>query len=172
MKHSDCTTHINNEEDEVYLRTKHFPVNMRLFKTSPMYKDIILQQCNYIRHMCLTEKEGYKKPHGMSSANAGLSFNIIAFMEARNTPNEFCRIMINPEILQFSGNIVDCTTNCGSLTLDKPIVIQRYDTIKVRYYDVTGTPYEEFFTRSQGSLTIQHEIDHNLGILILDKIKN
>ena len=32
LKHSDYITHINNEEDVVYLKTKHFPVNMRLLK--------------------------------------------------------------------------------------------------------------------------------------------
>ncbi len=74
-KHEDYVTHINNKEDEVYLKTKHFPVNMRLFKTSPTYRDIILQQCNYIRERCLDTIEGYKKPHGMSSANLGLAHN-------------------------------------------------------------------------------------------------
>lgn len=168
MKHLDVVTHINNKEDRVYLKTTHFPVNMRLFNTSEGYKEIILQQCRYIKLLCSTEKKGYKKPHGMSSANAGLSFNIIAFMEARNTPRESCRIMINPEVLEVYGEVVECTTNCGSLTLPESIVIKRHESIKVRYYDTTGTPYEEHFNRSQGSLTIQHEIDHNNGILITD----
>jgi hypothetical protein len=60
MKHSDYITHINNKEDEVYLRNKHFPVNMRLFNTSTEYRQIILQQCQYIRNLCLQQVEGYK----------------------------------------------------------------------------------------------------------------
>ena len=100
--HEDYITHINNPEDTVYLRTKHFPVNMRLFHSSPEYKAIILQQCEYIRSLCLDTKEGYKKPHGMSSANAGLAFNIIGITVNRNTPNEYCKIMINPDIEWYS----------------------------------------------------------------------
>lgn len=83
MKHSDYITHMDNAEDVIYLRSTHFPVNMRLFETSPDYKAIILQQCDYIRKLCLTKMEGYKKPHGMSGANAGLAFNIIGIVKNR-----------------------------------------------------------------------------------------
>lgn len=167
-KHSDYITHINNDEDKVYLKTKHFPVNMRLFKTSPEYKAIILQQCNYIRSLCLEEKEGYKKPHGMSSANAGLAFNIIGIVRNRNTPTEYCEIMINPDIHEVGINKVVSLSNCGSLTLDKPVKVDRYEDIMVKYYNEKGNYQIETFHRNQSSFTIQHEIDHNLGILITD----
>jgi peptide deformylase len=169
MKHSNYITHIKNEEDRVYLKNIHFPVNMRLFRTSPEYQTIILQQCNYVRLNCLVEKEGYKKPHGMSSANLGLSFNIIGICKNRNTKNEYCQIMINPVILKYFGDIIESESNCGSLTLDKPIKVKRYSDILVSYYNEEGVFYLHAFTRSQGSLTIQHEVDHNLGILITDK---
>lgn len=171
MKHSDCITHLNNKEDLVYLKSKHFPVNMRLFKTSPKYKEIILQQCAYIRDLCLYEKEGYKKPHGMSSANAGLAFNIIGFMRHRNTPDEYCQIMINPVITKYSGELVTSLSNCGSLTLDESISVKRFSDIQVEYYDEDGVFHTRYFPRTKGSLTIQHEIDHNQGILITDRTK-
>lgn len=101
--HSDYITHISNPEDVIYLKTEHFPVNMRLFNTSPGYKAIILQQCSYIRSLCLEEKKGYKKLHGMSSANAGLSFNIIGVTRNRNQVGEYCQIMINPKIISYGG---------------------------------------------------------------------
>lgn len=167
-KHEDYITHINNDEDRVYLKTKHFPVNMRLFKTSPQYKEIILLQCKYIASLCLEEKEGYKKPHGMSSANAGLSFNIIGITKHRNTPMEYCKIMINPIIKEVSIDKVRTLSNCGSLTLDNPIQVDRYTDIIVEYYDEYGIKCKEAFNKNYNCFTIQHEIDHNLGILITD----
>jgi peptide deformylase len=167
-KHEDYITHINNEKDLVYLKTKHFPVNIRLFKTSEQYKNIILQQCNYIRELCLDIKEGYKKPHGMSSANAGLSFNIIGITMNRNKPNEYCNIMINPKIIHKSQSKIISFSNCGSITLEKPIQLERYSNIRVEWFDENGDYQNDWFNREQGCLTIQHEIDHNLGILITD----
>lgn len=144
---------------------------MRLFHTSPEYKDLILQQCNYIKELCLDTKDGYKKPHGMSSANAGLAFNIIGITRNRNTKNEYCQIMINPIIVGANNKKVVAQSNCGSLTLDSPIEIERYETVIVSYYDEEGVLHgAEVFNRENGSFTIQHEVDHNLGILIIDKI--
>lgn len=168
MRHSDYITHINNEEDEVYLKTKHFPVNMRLFKTSIQYRTIIQQQCKYIQQMCLTEKEGYKKPHGMSSANLGLAFNIIGVTKYRNQPLEYCQIMINPIITKYIGKKVNTLSNCGSLTLEDSIPLKRYETIRVNFFTEEGVEKEEIYGRDNGSFTIQHEVDHNNGILITD----
>lgn len=167
-KHEDYITHINNNEDCIYLRKVHFPVNMRLFKTSKEYKNLILDQCNYIRNLCLDTKEGYKKPHGMSSANAGLSFNIIGITRNRNKVNEYCEIMINPEILTRSEELIESMSNCGSITLKNHISIMRSAEIIVKYFTEDGDLMINTFHRESNCLTIQHEIDHNLGILITD----
>jgi len=168
-KHSDYITHINNEEDVIYLKTKHFPVNMRLFHTSPEYKEIILQQCNYIRQNCLETKKGYKKPHGMSSANCGLAFNIIGITRNRNTKDEFCQIMINPSYFPIKEDgFIESESNCGSLTLDKPISIKRWKKVEVTYYEENSKQNKSIFSYLHCGKTIQHEIDHNLGILITD----
>lgn len=169
MKHSDYITHIKNEEDNIYLKSKHFPVNMRLFKTSQQYKDIILQQCQYISDLCLAKADGYKLPHGMSSANAGLAFNIIGVAINRNTDKAYCLIMINPIITYYSDEKVTTLSNCGSLTLEDPINIQRSKEIRVSYYQEDGNFMQNVkFIRETGAFTIQHEVDHNLGILITD----
>lgn len=167
-KHEDYVTHINNSEDIIYLKTKHFPVNMRLFKTSFEYKNIILQQCSYIRERCLDTIEGYKKPHGMSSANLGLAHNIIGVTRNRLRGNEYCKILINPRIVEYMGNLVETTSNCGSITLENPIKLKRNSEIIVNYFDEKGNEFVELFTRETGAFTIQHEVDHNLGILITD----
>jgi peptide deformylase len=126
--------------------------------------------CSYIRELCLDVKEGYKKPHGMSSANAGLAFNIIGITRNRNSKQEYCEIMINPEILDCSKDMVESMSNCGSINLEKPIKIKRYSEVKVGYFNENGEYLCKIFDRENGSLTIQHEIDHNLGILITDRV--
>lgn len=168
MKHSDYITHINNTEDQIYLKSKHFPVNMRLFKTSPEYKQLIRYHCDYIRMLCLQVKEGYKKPHGMSSANAGLAFNIIGITRFRGQPSEYCQIMINPVITYKSKQKEQTLSNCGSITLKIPIKVPRYSEIEIEYYDEHGAHRKELYNRKNQGFTIQHEVDHNLGILITD----
>lgn len=168
-KHEDYVTHINNEEDVVYLRTKAFPVNMRLFKTSKEYKAIVLQCCNYLREICLNTKEGYKKPHGISGANLAIPFNIIGVTRNRNQDNEYCQIMINPEIHAYSTEKIITQSNCGSLTLEKPINVKRSNLISVEYYDEEGKIHYDRFSRTEAGFSIQHEVDHNNAILIIDR---
>lgn len=170
QKHSDYITHINNLEDIPYLKGKHFPVNMRLFRTSVEYKTIILQMCNYIRKLCLETKEGYKKPHGMSSANAGLAFNIIGITRNRNTPQEYCQIMINPVIKEYYGDLIESESNCGSLTLPENVIVKRSQNIRICWYDQQGERHCNVFQRDNGGFTIQHEVDHNNGVLITDRV--
>jgi len=169
-KNSDYLTNISNGEDVVYLKSKLLPVNIRLMKSSSEYKDLILQQCNYIKFLALTTMDGYKKPHGMSAANAGLAFNIIGIVKNRSRKDEFCKILINPEIKEYLGDYIPVKTNCGSVILDNPIEIYRYETVDVCYCDENGNVWRHLFSRKDGSLTIQHEVDHNNGILITDRL--
>ena len=168
MNHSDYITHINNPEDKPFLRSKLLDVNMRLFKTSGYYNHIIKLQCEYLKILVLTKMEGYKKPHGMSAANAGLAFNIITICRNRGKSNEYAQVMINPKVLGYGGAEVETESNCGSLTLKEPIKVARRELVEVAYYDENGIMNINTFGRNDCGFTIQHEIDHNLGILITD----
>jgi peptide deformylase len=169
MKHDDCITHIKNEEDLDYLTRKLHDVNMRLFKTSKRYMGIVWGCCDYIEDLAASEREGYKKPHGMSGANVAIPFNIIGVVKNRGKKNEWVQIMINPRIVDKSEEMVEALSNCGSLTLPEPIMVKRHKWVKVQYYDHHGRFFEETYDRADGALTIQHEVDHNQGILITDR---
>jgi len=142
---------------------------MRLFKTSEGYRDIIKNMCDYVSTICLTTMDGYKKPHGMSAANLGLGLNIIGVTRNRNKSNEYCQIMINPQLLEVDTDKATALSNCGSIRLPEPIPVERDLRIKVSYFDREGEFHIEEFSRNQGAFTIQHEIEHNLGVLITDK---
>ena len=164
ISHLDVTAHIKFPQDRDILTRMLFDVNMRLFHSSPRYKQIVLTCCDYIAWCSNTEKEGYKKPHGFSGANAAIPFNIIAVQR-----NSKPFIMINPVIIKGYGSLIS-ESNCGSLTLEKPIKVKRFASIDIKYFNTDGIEQVETnVDRQQGGLTIQHEIEHNLGILITDK---
>lgn len=156
LAHTDVCTLLENPDDRDILTRKLFDVNMRLMETSPGYRKVVIACCEYIRLMAITEREGYKKPHGFSGANAGIPFNIIALADGT--------IMINPRILKTKGAKIGLS-NCGSLRLSEPIKVSRHAWIFFEYYDWDGKRHED-----SGYLpTVQHEIDHNNGVLITDR---
>lgn len=77
--------------------------------------------------------------------------------------------MINPQIEKYYGDKVDSLSNCGSLTLKAPIAIKRHEDIYVSWYNEDGIQFQSAFGREENSFTIQHEVDHNNGRLILDR---
>ena len=154
FKHEDyCTLLRNGGDEQDILTRKLFDVNMRLFRDNPRYQDLVLRAAEYVRWCAVTEKEGYKKPHGYSGANAGIPWNIIALADGT--------VLINPYILLGEGRRQGLS-NCGSLLLEKPILVERFAHVVVCYFDRSGVEQQ-----MEGYLpTVQHEIDHNNGILI------
>jgi len=66
-------------------------------------------------------------------------------------------------------------SNCGSLNLEESIPVERHESVTVKYYPfpIEGEEYAAEFhlpiVETFTSGTIQHEIEHNNGILITDK---
>lgn len=171
MNVNDYLTHIDNVEDISYLRAGMYDVNMRLFGSSRTYRQIVQGCCHYLRKLALTEMAGYKLPHGMSGANIGIPFNIIGVVKNRGRYDADCRIMINPKIINYSQETVETLSNCGSIRLPDSIPITRSTKIGVEFFDIDGKCFIETFGRGEGAFTIQHEVDHNNGILITDRNK-
>jgi len=169
MKVDDEITFIHNGDDKIFLKSKLFEVNMRMFKTSPKYRALILHCCSNIENNATTHFEDYKDPHGMSGANCAIPFNIIVIVRNRSKYNQWCQTMINPRILDSRGGNVETLSNCGSIRLKNKITVGRMSEVRVNFYDKEGVFHDQWFDRSIGSFTIQHEIEHNLGILITDK---
>jgi peptide deformylase len=171
IRHSDYITHVGNPEDLDYLKRPLHDVSIRLMRTSERYRDIVQRCCDYIEWLALTEKEGYKKPHGMSGANAGVPFNIIGVVRERGRPGERVDIMLNPRVVAASEETFESLSNCGSLTLPEPIRVRRHLWVDVAWHDRGGFERHGRFGHDWRSMTgtVQHEIDHNRGILITDR---
>lgn len=168
MRAADFITHIGNREDVPFLRIPLFDVNMRLFASSEGYRNLILAACSYIKRLALESYEDYTQPFGISGANAGIPFNIIGYVVGRKTTRPCCRLMLNPKILAYSQETHVALSNCGSIRLPKPIKVRRSNQIQVRYFTEDGLPERLWFTRPSHGDTIQHEVDHNRGVLITD----
>jgi peptide deformylase len=169
MKINNLLTHISDKNDLVYLKQPLFDVNIRLFRISSAYRHLIETCCNHIRLAALEKYEDYKAPHGMSGANVAIPFNIIGIVRERGTNKQYCEIMINPKILKTFGPIIETKSNCGSIRLKEPISIKRNSVIDLSWVDETGYPRTKSnIGVAEQSLTIQHEVDHNIGILITD----
>lgn len=169
--HTDYVTDISHAEDEPYLKRPLFNVNMRLFRPSHAYHNLVQAACDHLEWCCLTKAQGYKLPHGFSGANAGIPWNIIAIARERGTKKAWAEIMINPEITVQSPQMVESESNCGSIRLREPIKVMRREWVKVLWYDRNERMHLADYRREDGGFTIQHEIDHNRGILITDRAK-
>lgn len=105
------------------------------------------------------------KAIGLCAPQIGLYERVICF--ANNYSN---LVLINPEIIKRSDDMVDSIEACLSLpkTLKDNFKLRRYKKIKVKYMDYSGNTkvmkFDHIYSRS-----IQHEIDHLNGILIIDK---
>lgn len=168
-KHETFCTNIRHPEDHDILRRQLFDVNMRLFRVNRRYRTMIIGICDYIAWNTVTPKVGYKVPHGFSGANAGIPFNIIA-VKRKIAGVVTAVVMINPKITRMHGETIVSDSNCGSLMLPQPIKVMRRQYIDFNYFNINGEHViEENCTREGGGLTIQHEVDHNIGILITDR---
>lgn len=146
------------------LHRKGFDVHMRLFIENESYRYIITTIISHMRILLNTFFEDYPKLRGISGANVGIPFNIILV----KLDNGKAKSMINPKMTRKSTEMRIVKSNCGSICLDKPVEIERHAWIDVSWYDEDGKEHSERFQGTLGS-TIQHEIEHNLGILITDK---
>jgi len=169
MKIKECIIQNGEQYDgescDEMLHRKLFDVNMRLYVENRYYRTLIH---NIIEHLltCLeTDFEDYAKVKGISGANVGIPFNIIAVRNGIEvTP------MLNPKLLKCSRKTRKVISNCGSLNLKVGIEIERPEWITFSYYNISGKHLTmEKIEISDGASTILHEIEHNLGILIIDK---
>jgi len=158
----------NGEKHDDILHMKSGPVNIRLYKSNKKYRSIIKSIVDYMKAGANIDFEDYPEAQGISGANVGIPFNIVIVVTEDKE-----EVFLNPVVKDFSLEETKCTTNCGSVNLDEPIKVWRRRWVEVEYYDLQGEKHCEKFRigddKPVASATLQHEIEHNLGILIIDK---
>jgi peptide deformylase len=188
MNIKDYSTNVSIPEEKKFLGSKLFNVNMRLFKSSEGYRDLISHTIEYMIDLINYKYDDYDAVKGISGANIGVPFNIVV---VKVTDDAYEKIseeekyvtcigveglegtfipMINPVIKSRSKETFTTISNCGSVVLDAPIEVERHKWVVVEFYDAEGEKHIVQFGKPLTG-TIQHEIEHNRGILITDKNK-
>jgi peptide deformylase len=105
---------------------------------------------------------------GLAGPQAAVNRRIVvANLSGDREKKEFEQVFINPEIVQRGGDLKE-EEGCLSLP-GMYAVIQRAESVNVRYQDLDGNTVERTAEGLEAKL-FQHEIDHLDGILILDKM--
>jgi peptide deformylase len=169
MNIGNYLTQISIPDDVPFLKTKLLDVNMRLMRSNDRYKHIVTKCCELIEFCALQKFDDYSQPYGCSGANVGIPFNIVGVVKNRGKASTSVQIFLNPKILRTGKFKIPTETNCGSLRLPKAVKVSRWQFVTVEWYDLQGEIHVEQFQPRTGSFTLQHEIDHNNGILITDR---
>lgn len=163
----------NGKEDDDCLHRPGFDVSVRMFNENKAFNKVIHEIIDYMKTVLCINFRDYNKLKGISGANIGIPLNIVAVMH-----NNIVEVFINPSITKVSRSKITVLSNCGSLNLPKPINVERHTWIQVKWIDVDGKQHEKHFTAHNNdvevpniALTLQHEIDHNKGVLIIN-LKN
>ena len=161
----------NGQENDDCLHRPGFNVDVKLFRENKAFRAIILQIIDYMKKILCISFKNYGKLKGISGANIGIPLNIIAILY-----EGLIEVFINPKILKTSDSKTIAASNCGSLNLPSPIKVNRHSWILIEWIDIKSKKHKEYFTTNRVTnhnilpiaATLQHEIDHNKGILITD----
>ena len=77
-------------------------------------------------------------------------------------------VMVNPEILSFSSEVVSGEEGCLSVPNERGQV-QRAEKITIRYRTLNGEAVETEFSGFPARI-VQHEVDHLNGVLFVDRV--
>ena len=161
----------NGQKNDDCLHRPGFNVDTELFRKNKAFRNIICQTIDYMKSVLCTSFKNYGKLKGISGANIGIPLNIVAVLFEGHID-----VFINPKILKTSDSKTTVLSNCGSLRLPKPIKVNRNSWIQIEWMDINGKDHKKYFTITNVTnyntlpiaATLQHEIDHNKGILITD----
>lgn len=119
-----------------------------------------------IRNICISMVDTMNANNGVGLAanQVGILKRIVVIKDGEED-----KVLINPEIVEYSQEICDMKEGCLSIP-DTFLDIQRPETIKVKYRNMKGKPHFETYS-GLTSRIIQHEIDHLDGIVMVDKDK-
>lgn len=150
------------------LRQKSQPIKVAEVKSAKVQK--------LVRDIKDTLKSG-EYGVGMSSIQVGipLAITVIMIRPTPTRPNlkQFNKVYFNTEITGVEGDKIPMWEGCCSVLGkdDKPIYAQvpRYEKIRMKYLDEDGVIQEETVDGFLAHV-LQHEIDHQNGILFTDLV--
>jgi peptide deformylase len=103
---------------------------------------------------------------GLAAPQIGVSRRLIVMDPAKEEAPKVPLIMVNPEILDRSGELRVHEEGCLSIP-DFTADVERPSRTRVAYIDLKGEPWEVELEGLWATI-VQHEIDHLNGVLFID----
>ena len=112
---------------------------------------------------------------GLAAPQVNLSISLVVidadpYKEEYAEVENFKKVLINPEIIEESGEEWEFKESCLSIPTVAEYV-SRKSEVTIKYYDENFELYEEKYC-GMIARVMQHETDHLKGILFTDKINN
>lgn len=151
-------------QDEKELRKESKNINFEYLSTDEFKRNIT-------EMTELAKQDGV----GLAAAQVGWNINLFLIMVDRNLNKIDPQIIINPKIINESNKLVKFDEGCLSFP-ELNLTISRPDKITWEWYDTNWIKHEsteEYTGNDMSSLyirIIQHELDHNLGKLFIDRL--
>ena len=169
-KITDYVVQNGSDYDDV-LHRPLFQVDPNLFMTSRYYQNLIFTTHDALLSMFAYSYVDYDTLKGVSGANLGIPFNMIAVPIDKKIT-----VCLNPkyEVDPKDRSTRVVKSNCGSLRLKNKVACTRFNSVIATFYviefdtePITIKKVVKTLKGAEGS-TFQHEVDHNNGILITD----
>lgn len=129
---------------------------------NPELNEIIQDLKDTLSHLQRTKKIG----RGLAAPQIGHMKKVILFQLPEKS-----FVMVNPKIIWKSEETFSVWDSCFCFDVAFFVEIERHKSIKVEYQDENGNAKTEEFSGDLSEL-VQHEVDHLLGILATDHLKN
>lgn len=104
---------------------------------------------------------------GLAAPQIGDPRRIIV-VDSGEKPGSGLLHMCNPEIVERSKETITWAETCLSVP-DLEVKVSRHKRIVVRWHTPSGEPMEQEFQNFE-AVIVQHEIDHLLGTVLLDRV--
>jgi peptide deformylase len=109
---------------------------------------------------------------GLAAPQIGLNINlfIIDTTVIKDNKNPVKKVFINPEIIEFTGDKYPYEEGCLSIPQIREEVV-RDEKVLINYLDENFEEHEEYFDGINARV-IQHEYDHLLGVMFVDRVSS
>ena len=152
---------IDTRSDSLFLRQKARPVLKREIGQLPF--------AQLITSLLMTVTDPADEGVGIAAPQIGISRQVIAIQRFDRAGEPF-QILVNPQILSYSGECVPGMEGCLSLP-GRFGEVERPQSVVVEYNDPIDFHTVRETINGFTAVILQHEVDHLNGILFIDRME-
>lgn len=119
----------------------------------------------------IAKKYNLRAGMGLAFIQMGIPKRIFVIANQNEDESFEEHIIINPEIISQSEELIYVGEGEGCLSINRPVegIVPRHARVTVKYNDIDGNE-KQIRVREDIAIAFQHEIDHLNGILFIDHI--